>query len=71
MAEEERIRGTKMVTIEEIKTGIQEKGIERAEAVKRILEDIKKKRKEINLKRKEIEEGRKKYRAEFYPKPTK
>ncbi|MCG2826876.1 MAG: hypothetical protein L6265_09825 [Thermoplasmatales archaeon] len=53
-----------MTTIEEIMAGIQEKAIERATAVKRILEDIEKKRKEM-------EEGKRKYRAKFYPKAKK
>ena len=53
-----------MVTIEEIKTGILEKGIERGI-------EIKKFRVEVEKKRKEIEEGKKKYRVKFYPKTKK
>lgn len=65
---EKRIR---MVTIEEIKAGISEKSIERAEAVKKFRAEVEKKRNEIGKKRKELEEERKKYRAKFYPKSKK
>lgn len=60
-----------MVTAQEIKAGIQERGIERAEAVKKFQAKVQKFRAEVQKKRKELEKGKKSYRAKFYPKAKK
>ncbi len=60
-----------MTTIQEIKAGILEKGIERAESIKKFQAEVQKFRAEVQKKRKELEEGKKKYRAKFYPKAKK
>lgn len=60
-----------MTTIEEIKAGILEKGIERAEAIKKFQAKVQKFRAEVQKKGKELEEGKKKYRKKFYPKTKK
>ena len=60
-----------MATIQEIRTGILEKGIERAESIKKFQAKVQKFRAEVQKKRKELEEGKRKYRKKFYPKAKK
>jgi hypothetical protein len=61
----------KLVTIEEIKAGIQGKGIERAEAVKKFQAKVQKFRDEMQKKREDFERAKKSYRSKFYPKGKK